>query len=215
MSPAEFVAQEHAYNVLKRRILERGYEIGPLININALTDEIGIGRTPMREALFRLVGEGLVESAGNSGYRLFRPAAPELHDLYVWNSFLVLGAVHAVRDEALARIIEVQGSSLAKTELLSDIVAAAVVSRFFQSVADATGNRDISRQVQHANERLASIRRVESRVLSDLGDEVRRMLSVGRFAVRKNVRRKILGYNRRRIVHQNLIAIAIDAEFNR
>lgn len=57
-------AASRAYQAIRERILRCGLAPGTTINERALMDEIGIGRTPIREALLRLSTEGLVVFSG-------------------------------------------------------------------------------------------------------------------------------------------------------
>jgi DNA-binding GntR family transcriptional regulator len=57
------------YNAIRARII--GGEIPPetRLNIDALVRELGVSQTPIREALHRLEGDGLLEYATGRGYR--------------------------------------------------------------------------------------------------------------------------------------------------
>jgi GntR family transcriptional regulator, rspAB operon transcriptional repressor len=57
-------AARRAYQAIRERILRCALPPGALINERMLMDELGIGRTPIREALLRLSAEGLVVFSG-------------------------------------------------------------------------------------------------------------------------------------------------------
>jgi DNA-binding GntR family transcriptional regulator len=59
--------------LLQERILERVYAPGEKLNIDALSREFGVSSSPIREALTRLSGLGLVASATFTGFSV----APE------------------------------------------------------------------------------------------------------------------------------------------
>jgi DNA-binding GntR family transcriptional regulator len=61
---ARETAASRAYQAIRELILRCGLAPGSAINERALMEEIGIGRTPVREALLRLSSEGLVIFAG-------------------------------------------------------------------------------------------------------------------------------------------------------
>jgi DNA-binding GntR family transcriptional regulator len=63
-------AAERAYRVLRRQILDCELEPGSQLREAAVADRTGFGRTPVREALQRLVREGLVEVRARQGYRV-------------------------------------------------------------------------------------------------------------------------------------------------
>src|SRR5712692_5955504 len=49
------------YEFLRRRILDHEYPPGYRFDLSGLADELGISRTPIREAMHRLEAEGLVD----------------------------------------------------------------------------------------------------------------------------------------------------------
>jgi DNA-binding GntR family transcriptional regulator len=59
-------AATRAYQAIRHRILRCRLEPGSIINERILMEEITLGRTPIREALLRLSGEGLVIFSGQS-----------------------------------------------------------------------------------------------------------------------------------------------------
>jgi len=66
---------DHAYTELRRRIMTAELPPNSLIDEKALLEDLGIGRTPLREAVLRLEQEGLVTSLGRRGY-LVADASP-------------------------------------------------------------------------------------------------------------------------------------------
>src|SRR5690242_1434669 len=61
---------EQAYQSIKGRILELHMAPGAPFKEGELATRLGLGKTPVREALARLRREGLVEVAPRSGYRV-------------------------------------------------------------------------------------------------------------------------------------------------
>lgn len=56
-----------AYERIYRKIITLEYEPGQSLGEKHLMEELGLGRTPIREALLRLVGEKMVESQPGKG----------------------------------------------------------------------------------------------------------------------------------------------------
>jgi DNA-binding GntR family transcriptional regulator len=74
---------EQTYEALKERILDRRLAPGDWLNIDALTRELGVSSSPVREALVRLEAERLVVLLPYSGYTVApHPSAEYLHKLY-------------------------------------------------------------------------------------------------------------------------------------
>ncbi|MFT4151550.1 MAG: GntR family transcriptional regulator [Paracoccaceae bacterium] len=59
---------DEAHAILRQRIMCADLPPGAVIDERALIDEMGIGRTPLRESIVRLEQEGLVVSRGRRGY---------------------------------------------------------------------------------------------------------------------------------------------------
>jgi GntR family transcriptional regulator, rspAB operon transcriptional repressor len=58
---------EKVYNLLRRRIIYLKYPPGHKINVRDLQKELGISQTPIKDALFRLAGEGMVDISSRKG----------------------------------------------------------------------------------------------------------------------------------------------------
>jgi DNA-binding GntR family transcriptional regulator len=87
-----------AYHAIRRRILDNVYAPGLQVLEQTLATELGISRTPLREALTRLQEEGLVEVIPRHGMRVLPVSPIEMHEIYV-----VLTALESAAAELLAR----------------------------------------------------------------------------------------------------------------
>jgi DNA-binding GntR family transcriptional regulator len=56
---------EEVYRLIKGKIITMELKPGTFVNERDLQDQLGIGRTPIREALLKLKGDNLVESSPN------------------------------------------------------------------------------------------------------------------------------------------------------
>jgi len=57
-----------AYEIIHDKIITMALKPGEHVDEKALVEELGIGRTPVREALLKLASEHLVESRPNKGF---------------------------------------------------------------------------------------------------------------------------------------------------
>ena len=70
------------YGILRDRILNEEYKKGDKLNELILSKELGISRTPIREALKQLELEGLVESIPNKGVYVLGFSPRDLDDMF-------------------------------------------------------------------------------------------------------------------------------------
>lgn len=75
-------ASEKAYQWIRQRILGKAWADGAALKESDLSRDIGVSRTPVREALRRLTLEGLVETIPNQGSRLQRWNDQDLEEIF-------------------------------------------------------------------------------------------------------------------------------------
>jgi DNA-binding GntR family transcriptional regulator len=91
---------EQAYQWVRERLLARQFGPGEKLGLQALADELGVSRSPVHQALTRLVSEGLVTTTRGQGY-VVRPLTPRLMaETYDARAALELYAV----EEAIGRV---------------------------------------------------------------------------------------------------------------
>ncbi|MFA5675480.1 MAG: GntR family transcriptional regulator [Christensenellales bacterium] len=73
---------EWAYMAIKSHILEHQIKPGMQLNIEDLSKELGISRTPIREALLRLRQEGLVISLSRVGFFVCGVTKQDFEDIF-------------------------------------------------------------------------------------------------------------------------------------
>lgn len=84
---AESMSQQ-AYTIIKDRVLNGTYALDQKISIKELTEGLGIGRSPVGEALKRLQHEGLVTISPKSGNRIWNPTLTELEQLMAYRKMM-------------------------------------------------------------------------------------------------------------------------------
>ncbi len=74
--------KQKAYCIIKDRIISCVYLPGQLLNETLLMEEIGVSRTPIREALSKLEQEGFVRIVSKKGIEVCALTMQEISDLY-------------------------------------------------------------------------------------------------------------------------------------
>ncbi len=141
---------DQVYQRLSRMILTRRLAAGEALVEGRLAEEMAVSRTPMREALSRLAGAGLLERQGTGTYAVQRVSAPEFFQSLAVRQLLEpeAAALAAGRAEAgeiaglRATIAELAGvARQAEPHWDAD-------DRVHELVADASGNPVLGRMVR-------------------------------------------------------------------
>ncbi len=152
--------REQAYRFLHGKIASGSLPAGSLVSELSLAKELGISRTPVREAIGRLISEGLVEQIPRHGTIVRNPDRRDLAELYeVREALESYAAAEAARrigaedlkllDELLARMRELarevrqSGATVLTGPALQQFLAADM--GFHSVLIRATGNRRITR----------------------------------------------------------------------
>jgi DNA-binding GntR family transcriptional regulator len=134
------VDQVHAE--LLERIVAGELPPGSRLRQEALADELGVSRTPLREALARLVSEGLVEFAPNRGATVARRDFTDMEQ--AWRARLVIepGAARLAAERCAAEAIERMQETVGRQRDVADDVAAsfALNRQFHLELVAAAGN---------------------------------------------------------------------------
>lgn len=73
---------EQVYEALKADLVAGAWTPGSALLTRDLLERYGCGVSPLREALARLVGEGLLEASGHRGVRAPMPSVADVEDVY-------------------------------------------------------------------------------------------------------------------------------------
>jgi DNA-binding GntR family transcriptional regulator len=99
---------EHAYLVIRDRILKGEIPLGGNLSRRKLAAELGMSLLPVAEALQRLENDGLVESRARVGTRVFLPTAADIRERY---------EIREALESQSARLFAERASVLEKIEL--------------------------------------------------------------------------------------------------
>ena len=199
MSAADAVTQDRVYRALKNEYLAGEFSVGAKLELAATADRLQSSKTPVREAIHRLVGERILEADPGGGFRIRQPLPSQPIQLYQWNAHLLLSLVALIPPSELAdRIGHFDGLAppTSKTEVVMR------TGSIFVSLAAASGNSEAVAAIVHINERLLSTRIAEIADLKESVREQRTLTNVAVADVQKNMRRRLESYHERRIQRQ-------------
>jgi len=152
------------YDEIRQSLQSGLYAPGARIDLTALARQFHASATPVRHALYRLVGEGLVEDHARDGF--FVPPVTEwlLRDLYGWVQDILIAACDSIARSP--RISEwPTGSRRGNDTVLQ-------TRELFEEIALTNGSFYLTEAVRRANARLEVVRKTEIQLLDDTPKEL-------------------------------------------
>jgi DNA-binding GntR family transcriptional regulator len=149
-------SQEHCYRKLKERILTLDLPPGARIGALEVAAQLGLSRTPVREALGRLEQEALVMHDPAGGYVVRAMSVKEIDDLYRVREYLETEAVlEAMPNLGAAEIARLEALLAEAERNLGEVSAFLIASRrFYEAIITATGNEVLVRMFGPINDRV-------------------------------------------------------------
>ena len=158
------------YNQIKNLILCNEIMPGQKLHHQQLSERLGVSRTPVREALTRLVQEGYVSFLPNRGFTCKEIRMQEAEELYelreALEAFAVEKAIANLTDAALARLRAKMNSygrdvqnRFTRERLVFD-------QEVHLAIAELAGNETLMSTLNHVFERIVLKRRTDGTVRS-------------------------------------------------
>jgi DNA-binding GntR family transcriptional regulator len=168
---------EQAYQWVRERLLARHFGPGEKLGLQALADELGVSRSPVHQALTRLVSEGLVTTTRGQGY-VVRPLTPRLMaETYDARAALELFAVELATGQvgpsdiaALHRALERTIAPVRDGELLDKLEYLRANEAFHELIVDLPRNSVVSELYRRLNAHRLMERAYLSLEVSAAGD---------------------------------------------
>jgi len=107
---------EKVYNYIKENIINSHFPSGYKINFKQLIEDLGVSQTPIKDALFRLAGEGLVDIQARTGTYVRSITKTDIHEIIQTRVLLETSAVgeiaHIITDQDLQTLSEIYKKSV-------------------------------------------------------------------------------------------------------
>lgn len=133
-----------AYERIRDLILDGEVPAGTRLGQVDLAEQLGISRTPVREALRRLTGEGLVEFRDNRGFRVAQPPLEDVVRRLEVRLLLEPGIATLAAERATAEVLDALEDAIERERRAKTAVAAHDASRDFHLLlAAASQNREL------------------------------------------------------------------------
>ncbi|WP_162232669.1 GntR family transcriptional regulator [Sphingomonas sanxanigenens] len=193
---------ERVYEGIKEDYLAGHFVPGKRIDIQDLATRHRSSKTPVREAAFILVGEGLLTHHSDGGFLvpIFEPA--ELIELLALHMQMMATTLSSLRESAIRGVL-LQTPTLGPRP--SAVAVANQATGIFASLAEATRNHQASLLIRGLNERLHYARIAEAVEPAMAEKELATIVDTNVASLSKAMRRRIEAYHMRKIAHQQKI----------
>jgi DNA-binding GntR family transcriptional regulator len=163
MPPARETTVDLAYHSLRAQLVGFRMKPGARLNESALAADLGISRAPIREALNRLISDGLVHFEPGRGFFCRKLSAREITELYETRFDLEAGALRS----ALRHATDADIATFAETwqqactpEGTDPEALIAADEAFHLALARLGGNAARVLFLQNINDRIRFVRRI-------------------------------------------------------
>ncbi len=152
-------------DAVRRMAIAYEFLPGERINEGDLARKLGASRTPVREALNRLLADGLILFRPGQGFFCRQLDPKEIFDLYEVRRILEVEAVRLAceraSDEALSAVVAAYASHSAATDGKTVEALVEDDERFHLSVAGLAGNGELVARLAKINERIRFVRWID------------------------------------------------------
>jgi DNA-binding GntR family transcriptional regulator len=135
---------------LREAIIELRLRPGEPLREASLAEQLGVSKTPLREAFARLEQEGLVETTSFKGAVVTGYSERDLTEIYELRALLEGAAARAAAEDATGETLEGLRDLVARSRALRDAGDVA-------ALADLLGEFDVIVYAQVTNERIAAL----------------------------------------------------------
>lgn len=156
---------EKVYKEIRGRIL--GFRLLPGVRISdkEIAQELGLSRTPVRQALFTLAEKGLVEGRHNHGFRVRVFSMEDVKDLYIFREALeALAVKQATAKMNGSKEAHLRDHMAAYPEIIEAgnlIHFIRLDGRFHQMIAEFSESALLNRTIGNLQDQLQIIRRYQ------------------------------------------------------
>ena len=103
------ILKKQIYEAIQNRVLAGKLQPGSRVSAGSLAKELGVSRTPVRDAIGQLVYEGLVEHVPNEGTFLKKPSRRDLEEVYELREWLESSVARRAAGQATpSQIVEME-----------------------------------------------------------------------------------------------------------
>ena len=191
------------YDIVKEMIANHRFEPGARLNVEQIAKEVGASRTPVWEAVHRLMQEGLLENIPNRGVFMVSLTPAKALELYMVREVLEGLAARLAIENADDKVIKKMVKCLKDQEKVigkGDLVGYSRSDFDFHAlVYEASGNKTLQEMLEEIKNKMRPISMHIQPILSDLYDDHVKILDAFRERDREKAEKAFLDHNRQMI----------------
>ncbi len=150
-----------AYEKIKSKILEEHYEPGQFLSERTLIDELGMSKTPIKNALVRLESEGFVTVSSKQGIIVIDISIERINDIYNLRIALETYSCQEIYQRITEEQIKELEENIEATKLAAmnkDVKAFATLDHEFHlAISEVAGNSEITKILLNYQDHLRRI----------------------------------------------------------
>lgn len=157
--------REVAYLEIRRMVLTGEFPFGQRLAEESLAEQLGVSRTPVREAFARLDADSILSRYDDGGYYVAEPNLLDLRDLYELRLVLELRGIQRAKedgvehDQAALAALHAEWIAIREDELPpADGSFIELDESFHLGLSRASGNLVISETLESVNYRIRPVR---------------------------------------------------------
>ncbi|MBY8823267.1 GntR family transcriptional regulator [Sphingomonas colocasiae] len=186
------LTMERVYDALRHRIVQGELAPGTRLDPARLAQDLNASATPVRDALFRLLGERVVDARPQDGFHVTTLSESALRDLHGWSLDLLAASLRPA-------IAPLSPGRIRALSLPSDQEPAERIAQLFDAIAESSGNAEHRRGIANANARLHAYRRIEPKLIPDTPQETDRLISAWNRNEMATLRSALAHFHKRRV----------------
>ncbi len=181
-SVASTLRREQTYLGIRRLVLGGEFEFGRRLGEEALAEQFGVSRTPVREAFARLHADRLVNRYADGGFYVAEPDLSDLRDLYELRLTLELHGITRAAEQGVQHdrgVLEALLSNWVGIKAVppaSDGSFIELDESFHTTLSRASGNLVITETLENVNVRIRPVRMhdflIEERILLSIDEHI-------------------------------------------
>lgn len=182
--------KEQVYEVLKREILDGSYKPGERIQELQVAKRLNVSRSPVREAIKELIGEGLLEYVPNKSITVKKLSITEINEIFDFRNITERYAIEKTvinLDREIEERLGRMKSDLMRLHHDKDIhLYCRVDSEFHSFLIESSGNRLLYKVVSNVMALIEQFRIISLRSPQRFEDSVGEHVSIIDFILNKD-----------------------------